>query len=206
VDHNQPQPTSGFSHAIKKFLLSGFGGFSFVAYTLHKPYTNTDSGVTGVSTTPTLANPLVVISTNTLAADTTSASQSNSSSSTPPPVVPTDSPQPASTATLPVPTATTLASAGLYKNGTFNGPQVDAFYGMVQVQVVIQNGKISNVQFLTYPTDRRTSARINSVAVPYLQQEAITAQSANVDLVSGATLTSQAFVQSLQNALNQAKG
>jgi uncharacterized protein with FMN-binding domain len=58
---------------------------------------------------------------------------------------------------------------------------------------------------LLYPNDRRTSIRINATAVPDLQQEAIQAQSANVDIISGATLTSQAFVQSLQVALNSAK-
>jgi uncharacterized protein with FMN-binding domain len=83
---------------------------------------------------------------------------------------------------------------------------VDAFYGIVQVQTTVQNGKIANVQALEYPTDRRTSARINSIAIPYLQQESIQAQSANIDLITGATLTSEAFAASLQVALGQAQG
>ena len=99
----------------------------------------------------------------------------------------------------------TAAPAGLYKNGTYNGPTVDAYYGYVQVQVVIQNGKIATVSFLQFPSDRRTSQRINSVAVPYLQQEAVQAQSANVNIVTGATLTSEGFIQSLQSALANAK-
>ncbi len=95
---------------------------------------------------------------------------------------------------------------GQYQDGTFTGPSSNAFYGQVQVQVVISGGKISSVTALNYPQDRRTSARINSFAVPQLQSEAVQAQSANVDVVSGATLTSQAFMQSLQGALNSALG
>ena len=92
-----------------------------------------------------------------------------------------------------------------YKNGTFTGPEVDAYYGLVQVQVVIQDGKIVDVRFLDYPHDRRTSQEINGQVMPWLQQEAIQAQSANVNLISGATLTSEAFVNSLQSALQSAK-
>jgi uncharacterized protein with FMN-binding domain len=94
---------------------------------------------------------------------------------------------------------------GLYKNGTYKGPEIDAYYGLVQVQATIRSGKIANIQFLEFPSDRRTSVEINNIAVPYLQQEAIQAQSANVDIISGATLTSEAFMMSLQNALNSAK-
>jgi uncharacterized protein with FMN-binding domain len=74
----------------------------------------------------------------------------------------------------------------------------------VQVQVSIQGGALKSVQFLQYPNDRRTSRQINDIAMPYLQQEAIQAQSASVDIVSGATLTSQGFEMSLQSALQAA--
>lgn len=92
-----------------------------------------------------------------------------------------------------------------YKDGTYTGSVVNAFYGNVQVQATIQNGKISSVQFLQHPSDALRSQAINTLAMPNLQQEAIQAQTANVDIVSGATDTSQAFTQSLQSALNQAK-
>ena len=75
----------------------------------------------------------------------------------------------------------------------------------MQVKVVIQNGKISAVQFVDYPHDRRRSVAINDQAMPWLQSEAMQAQSAQVDIISGATLTSQAFIESLQNALDRAK-
>ena len=92
-----------------------------------------------------------------------------------------------------------------YKNGTYTGSVEDAFYGSVQVQANISNGKITDIQFLQYPHDALRSQAINSLAMPNLKQEAISAQTAQVDVVSGATDTSNAFVQSLQTALNQAK-
>jgi uncharacterized protein with FMN-binding domain len=103
-------------------------------------------------------------------------------------------------------TAPQTASSGQYRDGTYTGLSANAFYGQVQVRVAIANGRITSVTFLNYPQDRRTSARINSFAVPQLQSEAIQAQSANVDVVSGATLTSEAFMQSMQSALNSAQG
>ena len=108
-------------------------------------------------------------------------------------------------------TANTTSSASAaplqptsFKNGTYTGPVANAYYGNVQVQVVIQNGKIANVTFLDYPHDRRTSQEINTQVMPWLTQEAIQAQSANINLISGATLTSQAFANSLQSALSTA--
>ena len=95
-------------------------------------------------------------------------------------------------------------SAASYKDGQYTGSSADAYYGYVQVKAVIQGGKITDVQFLQYPSDHSTSVAINQQAMPYLQQEAIQAQSAQVDIISGATYTSQAFIQSLTGALSQA--
>lgn len=102
---------------------------------------------------------------------------------------------------------TTPAAANIgktYKDGTYTGSVTDAYYGNVQVQVTISNGKITDVQFLQYPNDNRTSQFVNSQAMPLLRSEALQAQSANVDIVSGASQTSQAFQQSLSSALQQA--
>ena len=96
-------------------------------------------------------------------------------------------------------------STASYKNGVYTGTEEDAFYGTVQVQATIENGKITNVTFLQYPNSNYTCIAINSQAMPYLKQEALQAQSANVDIVSGATDTSQAFIESLQAALEKAK-
>ena len=92
-----------------------------------------------------------------------------------------------------------------YVDGSFTGSPADAYYGTVQVKAVIQNGRIADVQFLQHPSDRSTSVYINDQAMPLLTQEAIQAQSARVDGVSGATYTSQSFVQSLASALVKVK-
>lgn len=103
------------------------------------------------------------------------------------------------------PTTKKMQSNSLYKNGIFTGSVADAFYGNIQVQINIVNGKIIKVSFLQYPHDQDTSVQINQEYDPILAQEAIKAQNANVDIVSGATQSSQAFIQSLQQALQNAK-
>lgn len=95
-------------------------------------------------------------------------------------------------------------NSGAFKDGSYTGVSADAFYGNVQVQAVISGGKMINVKFLDYPQDRGHSVEINNYARPILTQEAIQAQSSNVDIVSGATATSEAFIQSLRSALAKA--
>ncbi len=92
-----------------------------------------------------------------------------------------------------------------YKDGSYIGDSVDAYYGNVQVEAVIKNGLITDIQFLDYPKDRSTSLRISNMAMPVLQTETIRAQSANVNIVSGATQTSEGFIRSLSSALALAK-
>lgn len=104
----------------------------------------------------------------------------------------------------PTPTPTPVAG-GKYKDGSYTGSVADAYYGPLEVKAVISGGKIADVQFLQYPSDRQTSIGINTEAMPYLKTEAIAAQSANVNIVSGATQTSLAFRESLAAALAQAK-
>ena len=101
-------------------------------------------------------------------------------------------------------TTTTVANA-LYKDGQYDGSIADAHYGNVQVRAIIQGGKLMDVQFLSYPNDRNLSIRINSYALPILRSEAIKAQSAQVDIVSGASNSSNAFINSLSSSLSQAK-
>ncbi len=101
-------------------------------------------------------------------------------------------------------TGSSNSSSTQYKDGTYTGSVADAYYGNVQVSATISGGKITDVKFLQYPDTHSTSVAINQQAMPYLQQEAIQSQSSNVQLISGATFTSQAFIQSLQAALSQA--
>lgn len=91
-----------------------------------------------------------------------------------------------------------------FVDGTYSGPVTDAYYGPMQIQVSIQGGRLTTLKVLKYPSDRRTSVRINREALPMLRDEAISAQSADVDIISGATLSSKAFIQSLRGALTKA--
>jgi uncharacterized protein with FMN-binding domain len=89
-------------------------------------------------------------------------------------------------------------------DGTYTGQREYAYYGYVRVQAIVQNGKVQQVRVLEHPNDNGTSRYINSIAMPYLVQEAVQAQNSNVSLISGATLSSEAFVKSLTTALSQA--
>lgn len=102
-------------------------------------------------------------------------------------------------------TGSSGTSSGAYKDGTYTGSIADAYYGNVQVSATVSGGKITAVKFLQYPDTHSTSVMINQQAMPYLQQEAIQAQNANVQIISGATFTSQAFQESLASALSQSK-
>ena len=101
------------------------------------------------------------------------------------------------------PVASPKSRAG-YRDGEYVGSVADAFYGDIQVKATVSGGKITGVDFLKYPNDRPESVSINTQAMPYLKQEAIQAQNAHVDSVSGATDTSRAFVESITAALNKA--
>lgn len=126
------------------------------------------------------------------------------SSATVKPASATPSTTPASTSTA-TPATTTSSTSAPYKDGQYTGNAADAYYGYIQVQATISGGKITDVTFLQYPNDRGESVSINTQAMPYLKQEAVQAQSAHVDIVTGATDTSQAFMQSLASALSKAQ-
>ncbi|MCO5973485.1 FMN-binding protein [Actinoallomurus soli] len=87
---------------------------------------------------------------------------------------------------------------------TVTGSTIDTRWGPVQVQVTLKDGKITKVQALQLPSGNRRDLEINNFAVPQLYQETLSAQSAQIDAVSGATYTSQGYIQSLQSALDKA--
>ncbi len=89
-------------------------------------------------------------------------------------------------------------------DGTYTGRREYAYYGFVRVRALVRGGRLSDVRVLEYPNDNGTSRYINSVALPYLIQEAVSVQSYRVDLISGATFTSDAFTKSLRDALTRA--
>ncbi|MGD0019914.1 MAG: FMN-binding protein [Candidatus Limnocylindrales bacterium] len=89
-------------------------------------------------------------------------------------------------------------------SGQLTGQAVRIPFGTVQVQVTLQNGKITDVQPLQLPNDQRRTQQISQYAAPQLRSEVLAAQSAQVDTISGATYTSEGYLQSLQSALDQA--
>jgi len=160
---------------LKKFLLASFVVVSFGLYSFHQRHGDSASVLA-----PSSLNQSPTSATSTA----TPANNSSSSSS---------------------PTMQQSAMTGRYKEGQYIGNAADAFYGFIQVRAIISGGKITDVLFLQYPNDRPNSVAINRQAMPYLKQETLAAQSAHVDIISGATDTSMAFIESLSAALSQAK-
>ncbi|MFI9723280.1 FMN-binding protein [Streptomyces sp. NPDC052396] len=112
---------------------------------------------------------------------------------TPPPVA---APRPAGSPPAHVP--------GGSRTGTFTGSVIDTRYGPVQVAATISQGRLTGVRVLQAPSDNGRDQEIASYTLPRLTQEALGAQSAHIDAVSGASYTSEGYAQSLQSALDQA--
>jgi uncharacterized protein with FMN-binding domain len=87
---------------------------------------------------------------------------------------------------------------------TYTGAAADTRYGPVQVQITVTNGKVVKATAVEYPTQDPRDAEINAYAIPQLQAETVAASSARIDMVSGATYTSEGYLQSLQSALDSA--
>lgn len=100
---------------------------------------------------------------------------------------------------------TTASSSTSLANGTYSGTSVTTKYGPLQVQITVADGRITAVTVPTYPSNDSKSRSINATAVPKLVQSTLTAQSATVTSVSGATYTTNAYKQSLQSAIDQAR-
>ena len=193
---------------VKKSALSGFVVLTFIAYVIDQRLAAAKQALTNQPPTPIPSDPAQAGSTTVTSAQSGlnppyySMPQSGGQAYTPPTSAPQAQAQPTQ-----APTAQPQQVAqGQYKDGSYNGPVTDAFYGQMQVEAVIQGGKLTQVQILQYPHDRRTSQMINSQALPWLESEAVQAQSANINMISGATLSSNAFIESLQSALSSARG
>jgi uncharacterized protein with FMN-binding domain len=111
-------------------------------------------------------------------------------------------PVPTDSASNLVPTSQPQPSG--FRDGQYTSSVGDAFYGPLQVKLTISGGKITDVVFLQYPNDRPTSIEINSQAITFLKQEAIQSQKSPVDVVTGATQTSDAFNLLLKEVLSKA--
>ena len=87
---------------------------------------------------------------------------------------------------------------------TYTGDSVDTRWGPVQVRITVQSGKITASEAVNYPQNNSRDTEINGFALPILNQEVVQQQSASIDTVSGATVTSEGYLQSLQSAIDQA--
>ena len=87
---------------------------------------------------------------------------------------------------------------------TVTGASADTRWGPVQVEVTVADGTITDVTVVDYPTENGKDRQINARALPVLVQETLDAQSADIDMVSGATVTSEGYLESLQSALDEA--
>jgi uncharacterized protein with FMN-binding domain len=126
---------------------------------------------------------------------------STSSATTPSPSSTPSSSSPSSSSSS-SPSSSPSSSSSAAK--TYDGDAVGTQYGDVQVQITVAGGKITAAQVLQVPWNDHRDQEINSYAVPVLNSEVVQAQSANIDMVSGATFTSDGYIQSLQSAIDQA--
>jgi uncharacterized protein with FMN-binding domain len=100
--------------------------------------------------------------------------------------------------------ATGSTGAAAKAAGTYPGAVVQTRFGAVQVQITVQSGKITDVTALQLTDAERKSVQISNRAAPLLRTEVLAAQSADVQTISGATVTSDAYLSSLQAALDAA--
>jgi uncharacterized protein with FMN-binding domain len=101
-------------------------------------------------------------------------------------------------------TDTVVAAPGAGTGSTVTGSVAQTRWGPVQVTITVADGRITDVAVPQYPDGNGKDQQINASALPVLTQETISAQSADIDMVSGATVTSEGYVRSLQSALDQA--
>src|SRR5258708_29955031 len=121
-----------FGQALKKIVVSTFVVFTFVAYAIHDRLSGSNGAVVAA---PTLGSSAV--GNNPVAGDVQQ---------------PAVQPQPSDTSVQPAPNTSTQSG---YRDGQYTGNVADAYYGNVQVRATIQGGRLADVQFLTYPSDRR---------------------------------------------------
>ncbi len=102
------------------------------------------------------------------------------------------------------PSSSSTGSSGTTASKTYTGSVAQTRWGPVQVEITVQDGRITAATVLQQPNGNPRDTEINDYALPILIQDTLSAQSANIDMVSGATVTSDGYVQSLQAALDEA--
>lgn len=161
------------------------------------PDTNSNTGTTPAQPQPSAtesATPAKATPKDSPSTQRTNSSQSNSST--------TETQSTPSQTPTPTASQTTKQSSG--SSGTFKGDTSQTRWGPVQVQITVQDGKITDVSTLQYPNGDRRSLMISQQVIPWLQQEALRVQTANISGIGGATYTSTGFRNSLASAIQKA--
>ena len=177
-------------HAAKGSRTAAFGLAAVstlgVAAYLHQAAQSTASAtlVLASNETPTTAAPATTPSTAATTTPSTTARSSTQSTTT---------------------TTTKAKATGALADGTFTGAASTTRWGPVQVKITVSGGKITAVDVPSYPSNDNKSIQINRSAVPRLVQSTLTAQSASVNSVSGATYTSASYKTSLQSAIDKSR-
>jgi len=140
----------------------------------------------------------------TSAAAVTSSASSTATTSSSEPSSSSSSSSSSPTSSSSTSSSTSSSSSGSTEARTYTGSVAQTRWGPVQVQITVQGDKITKVTVLQQPNGNHKDAEINSYALPILVQDTLTAQSAQIDMVSGATVTSDGYITSLQSALDQA--
>ena len=109
----------------------------------------------------------------------------------------------ATSTTTPGGSSSSPSSSATSAAKTVTGDAAETRYGPVQVQITVKNGKVTAVTATEYPAGEPRDQQINAYAIPALNQEALQAGNANINLISGATYTSNGYIASLQSALSK---
>lgn len=109
-----------------------------------------------------------------------------------------------SASAAPTPTPDPTPAPKVAKDQTVTGATAQTRWGPVQVQITVKDGKIVDAVGLQYPNGDRRSQWISDQAIPWLVEETLTEQSANVQIIGGATYTSNGWRQSLASAMQKA--
>jgi uncharacterized protein with FMN-binding domain len=109
-----------------------------------------------------------------------------------------------SSVVAPVGSSATTTGGASSSSSTYTGDPASTRWGPVQVQISVANGTVTDVSVIDYPSGNGKDQQINARALPVLVQETLDSQSADIDMVSGATVTSEGYLESLQSALDQA--
>ncbi|UQU61706.1 FMN-binding protein [Couchioplanes caeruleus] len=137
----------------------------------------------------------------------TAVAEAPLTAATEPPAASSPSPSPSAPSSSPAPSPSSSSRASSPSSAaarTYTGSVAQTRWGPVQVGITVSGGRITDVAVPVYPNGNHRDQEINAYALPVLRQETLAAQGAAIDAVSGATVTSDGYVESLQAALDAA--